>query len=747
MSERLVVGFYLACGALLLFLSTIIWRESPKSRINRTTAFMLGFAGLGTIFSAIGYSLGPAALSPVGGTQPFLRNLHYVWELFFPCLLLFSLEFPFRHPLLSRYARFRWVLFAPHVFHLLLMLGLARGREIAQWLATQGAQGPTGWVVEQFSRGLGLLSILFEYAIGILLKFFSVVNLAYVIGALFILQRSARKLSAPRLKRQVGVLTWGLRVALGLYTVAFIAPILGVVEIPPRLEMGLLMLALLVGSGGVVYSIVRYQFLDVRLIARQSLVYSATSALLVGAYLLVLGQLSAWVKSQLGRSVPMLEAGFIIVAVIFFQPLMSVIEDGVARFFKRDRTDYRRMVERFSSEIVRIVDLKELQQQVITTLEEDLLVDSVVLVQVLDRPPRIRFFSRARVEGDYADPDLSELLEVLARMEGPVYYESLVAQAQQSQVWSVMATFKPYLIVPLRVGRETAGFLLLSRKSGPYRYSEEDFTVLQVLSNQVGVALSNAALYGESLVKRRMEEELAVAREIQSALLPESLPQSEFYDVDAFTRPAREVGGDFYDFLPLQSGELGVVIGDASGKSVPAALMIAQLQAVLKNQVREGLPVVRVMESLNRCASAGSQGERFVTMVYGLLDPGSGRFRYCNAGHNYPLHVSGDGTWQVLDTGGLLLGVFEEATYAEGEIRMAPGDVLVFYTDGFTEIFDANGIEFGEQRLAEVVSKHRDRGPQWICQVLMQEVLNHARDTTFEDDATVIVLKRKGVAA
>ena len=98
MSERLVVGFYLACGAVLLFLSTIIWRESPKSRINRTTAFMLGFAGLGTIFSAVGYSLGPAALSPVGGTQPVLRNLHYVWELFFPCLLLFSLEFPFRHP-------------------------------------------------------------------------------------------------------------------------------------------------------------------------------------------------------------------------------------------------------------------------------------------------------------------------------------------------------------------------------------------------------------------------------------------------------------------------------------------------------------------------------------------------------------------------------------------------------------------------------------------------------------------------
>jgi hypothetical protein len=632
MSERVVVGFYLACGALLLFLSTIIWRENPKSRINRTTAFMLGFAGLGPIFAAVGYSLGPTGFDPVTGNASFLRNLQYLWELFFPCLLLFSLEFPLRHPLVARYARFRWVLFTPHLFHLVLMLGLARGREIAVWLGQQGASGPAGWLLEQFSRALTLLSLLFDYVIGIHLKFFSVVNLAYVVGALFILQRGAQQLTAPRLKRQVGVLTWGLRVALGLYAVAFIAPILGVVEITPQVEQGLLMLALLVGCGGVVYSIVRHQFLDVRLIARQSLVYSATSALLVGIYLLVLGQLSAWVKAQLGRSVPMLDAGFIIVAVIFFQPIMSLVEDLIARFFKRDRTDYRRIVEKFSSEIVRIVDLKELQQQVISTLEEDLLVDSVILAQIFERPGRIRFFSRSRLEGDYSDPDVREFLDVLARAEGPVYYESIAAQAQVSHVWSVLAGFKPYLLVPLRVGRDDAGFMLLSRKSGPYRYSEEDFTVLQVLGSQVGVALSNAALYGESLVKRRMEEELAVAREIQFALLPESLPQSELYEVDAFTRPAREVGGDFYDFLPLGSGDLGVVIGDASGKSVPAALMIAQLQAVLKNQVREGYPVVRVMESLNLCASAGSQSERFVTMVYGHLNPESGLFRYCNAG-------------------------------------------------------------------------------------------------------------------
>jgi sigma-B regulation protein RsbU (phosphoserine phosphatase) len=260
----------------------------------------------------------------------------------------------------------------------------------------------------------------------------------------------------------------------------------------------------------------------------------------------------------------------------------------------------------------------------------------------------------------------------------------------------------------------------------------------------VGVALSNASLYSESLVKRRMEEELAVARQIQFALLPETLPSSTLFEVDAFTRPAREVGGDFYDFLTMASGQLGIVIGDASGKSVPAALMIAQLQAVLKSQARGGTSVVRIMESLNRCAAAGSQSERFVTMVYGQLDPHTGRFLYCNAGHNYPIHVRVDGSFQNLDTGGLLLGVFDDAEYHEGEVTLAPGDVLVFYTDGFTEIYNEEEEEFGEDRLAQSILKNRAQSPQMICQSLMQEVLGHAKSTAFDDDATVVVIKQRG---
>jgi sigma-B regulation protein RsbU (phosphoserine phosphatase) len=149
------------------------------------------------------------------------------------------------------------------------------------------------------------------------------------------------------------------------------------------------------------------------------------------------------------------------------------------------------------------------------------------------------------------------------------------------------------------------------------------------------------------------------------------------------------------------------------------------------------------MDSLNRCAFAGSQSDRFVTMVYGELEPESGRFRYCNAGHNYPILTRGDGSYQSLETGGLLLGVFDDAQYEEGEVILHPNDVLVFYTDGFTEISNAEEVEFGDQRLADAVMRHRARTPQLICQALMQEVLSHARATAFEDDATVIVLKRK----
>ena len=742
MYERLVIGFYLACGALLLFLSTIIWRENPKSRVNRATAFMLGFAGLGPVFAAIGYTLPPAAFDS-GSREPFFLSLQYFWELFFPFLLLFSLEFPVRQPMLQRHPRLRLLIFVPHVFHLVLMVALARGRDIAQWAAERATEGPIGWTLEQFSRGLTLSSILFDYLIDVHVTFFSAVNLAYVIGALIFLQRSQRTLTAPRMVRQVRVLMWGLRVALGLYVLAYIAPILGVVDVSETFQLSLLMIALLVGSGGVVYAIIRHQFLDVRLIARQSIVYSVTSALLVGLYILIVGQLSTWLRQQVGRPVPILDAGFIILAVIFFQPIMSQVEDWMQRFFLRDRTDYRRLMERFSTEIIRIVDLRQLQQQVISTLQDDLMIETAILVQVTRTPLRLRFYSLSRMEGDYGNEDATELLNLVDQVHVPVYYETLVTQAGNSHVWSVLAGFKPYLLVPLRAGQELAGFLLLSRKASAYRYTQEDFTVLHVLSNQVAVALANAALYNESLDKRRLEEELAVARQIQMALLPEHLPRSDHFEVDAFTRPAREVGGDFYDFFPIPDGRLGMVIGDASGKSIPAALVMAQLQAVLKNEARTGGSPTRIMDSLNRCAFAGSQSDRFVTMVYGELEPESGRFRYCNAGHNYPILTRGDGSYQSLETGGLLLGVFDDAQYEEGEVILHPNDVLVFYTDGFTEISNAEEVEFGDQRLADAVMRHRARTPQLICQALMQEVLSHARATAFEDDATVIVLKRK----
>lgn len=704
---------------------------------------MLGFAGLGPIFAAVGQSLQvPLAALPAAG-QPFLSNLQYIWEFFFPFLVLFSLEFPVRHPFLIRQPRARWLIFVPHAFHILLTLALARGQDIATWIGTHSQSGLAGWLLDQLSRIVRLSSVLFDYLIDIHLKFFSVINLVYVVVALLVLQSSQKALTSARMKKQLSAVTVSLQIALGLYAIAFIAPILGLAQISPGTELGLMVVALLAGTGGVVYSIIRHQFLDVRLIARRSLVYSVTSAMLVGLYILIIEQLGSWVRQQVGQPTPILDVGFIIVAVIFFQPMMSSVEDLTQRFFLRDKTDYRRLMERFSSEVIRIVDLRQLQQQVISTLQEDLQVESVILVQILSPPKRLRFYSLSRLEGEYNDPDLQELLNAITSVTGPVYYDSLSQQVGDAHVWSVIAGFKPHILVPLRAGSELAGVLLLSRKSSAYRYSQEDFTVLHVLSNQVAVALTNALLYGASLEKERMEEELAVARQIQSALLPETLPQHEQLLVDAFSRPAREVGGDFYDFIPLEDGRLGVVIGDASGKSMSAALMIAQLQAVLRNEVRGQNSIPKIMESLNRCVAMASQSERFVTMVYGVLNLENGQFVYCNAGHNYPILARPDGSYTSLDTGGLLLGVFEDAQYEEGQIEMATNDVLVFYTDGFTEITNDKEEEFGDSRLVESILKFRMNTPQVISQSLMHEVLSHGRSASFDDDATVVVLKRK----
>ena len=248
-----------------------------------------------------------------------------------------------------------------------------------------------------------------------------------------------------------------------------------------------------------------------------------------------------------------------------------------------------------------------------------------------------------------------------------------------------------------------------------------------------------------SLMRQSLEQELRVAREIQQALLPKDLPRFPGYEVAAYYQPAREVGGDFYDFLDLEDGRLGVVVGDATGHGIPAALVMANTQSVLRAVAQRGgggsAPGQALAEA-NEVLFTYIPPNMFVTCFYGILDPESGQLIYANAGHNLPCWRHNDEV-EELRARGMPLGLMPGMDYEEKETILVPGDGVLFYSDGLTEAHDPQGEMFGTPKLREVVERQGEDGEGSLVARLLKELSGFVGDGwEQEDDITLVTLQR-----
>lgn len=240
-----------------------------------------------------------------------------------------------------------------------------------------------------------------------------------------------------------------------------------------------------------------------------------------------------------------------------------------------------------------------------------------------------------------------------------------------------------------------------------------------------------------------LAEELSTAREIQMELLPESPPSPEPYQLEVLYRPAKEVGGDYYDFFDLPAGNLGLAIGDVTGKGIPAALTMASLKGNLGAYVTQVYSISDIMRLVNQRICAGTEGASLMGLFYSVLDLETGRLSYVNAGHNPPLLVCHDGSVSRLSTGGLLLGFDPEAEYEHGVETISSGDVLVMYTDGITEAMDPRGREFSLDGLSRTVGESRDLSAAQIVSAVMNAVGRHAEGAARRDDQTLVVVRHR----
>jgi serine phosphatase RsbU (regulator of sigma subunit)/anti-sigma regulatory factor (Ser/Thr protein kinase) len=302
------------------------------------------------------------------------------------------------------------------------------------------------------------------------------------------------------------------------------------------------------------------------------------------------------------------------------------------------------------------------------------------------------------------------------------------------------------LVVPLVSQGELIGLINLGPRLSEQEYSTDDRKLLNDLATQAAPAVRIAQLAREQQLeaaeRERLEQELRVARLIQQTLLPKELPNLPGWQLSTYYQPARAVGGDFYDFLYFPDGKVGLVVGDVTDKGVPAALVMATTRSILRAAAEQLVSPGAVLERVNDLLHPDIPPKMFVTCLYALLDPASGHLRYANAGHDVPYRRAADGVSELRATG-MPLGLLPGMSYEEKETVLAPGDSVLFYSDGLVEAHSTGGEMLGFPRLRELMGVHPGGAG------LIDFMLGHLATFTGpgweqEDDVTLVTLQRAG---
>ncbi len=312
------------------------------------------------------------------------------------------------------------------------------------------------------------------------------------------------------------------------------------------------------------------------------------------------------------------------------------------------------------------------------------------------------------------------------------------------------------LIVPLISQEVVRGAIMLGEKITKGDYSDEELEFAATLGNTALISLENARLFQETLEKQKLEEELAIAREIQQRLLPKDAPKLRGYEMAAINIPTQQVGGDYFDYFPIDANRYVLTIADVSGKGVPAALLMSNLQAMLHAMMSAEVPLEKIVARINTSVHANTTYDKFITFFVGVLDVSAHTFTYVNGGHNPPylFHkvpgVEGEAEFQLLDKGGLLLGMFPGVPYEVETVTLESGDALIMYTDGVSEAMSTKEEEFTEARMEAAIRTRRGQpglSAASLIDAITTEVKQFTAGQPQSDDITLLALLYNGEAA
>lgn len=489
------------------------------------------------------------------------------------------------------------------------------------------------------------------------------------------------------------------------------------------------------------YAIVRFQMLNVRVIVRRTFLYAATTAILLGGYAVAVTMANViFAESRLSSS-PLFNFGFFLVGISLFEVLRRRLQTPLDKLFFREKFDYQKALLDMSEAISGELDLGRIA---------DFLTGRVAATMRLERASvwlrdeRGWLERRGRRE-DRLSPtaEVRGILRAGARPAEPEALRGQISDAESVRFLDSVIAEDFRLLVPLAYRERLMGILALKEKLSGERFDRDDQTLLSTLANQSALAIETAMLHDEMTRQAELRRDLEIARDIQTSLLPRSLPIVPGFAFLGGSLPAKVVGGDFYDFISFEDDRLGIVIGDVSGKSVPASLlMVASKEIVYSRALTTRDPGRLFQESNRRIYSI--KRRMFVSLGYFLLDPDAMSLRYAIGGQPLPMIFRpGDGGPRFLDPPEhrLPLGALKEVPYDTREIYLKRGDLIFFYTDGFTEAMNEEMDPFGEDRIMDSLSSRRDAPLDEMARGLLADIRGYVGGAEQYDDMTFLFMR------
>ena len=589
-----------------------------------------------------------------------------------------------------------------------------------------------------------------------------VYTLSYFLAGLIIFARRTMRKDRPIQRTKMQVLLAGLLFGLLPFLIAMLVAAFS--DRPDVAEWQFLGFSLMLVPASFGLAIMRYGALDKAFVVRVSLVYAALTGLLVLAYFVIVVVLGHFLKQVFGISTTPLMLVIVAFSSVAILPLRHSVQKLIDSTFYPERQINRKAIAELTDELSGMISPDEVVATLLNRLNK------------LFRPASLALFllkpdSRDAYQGHFLEPGrdgprrvartlaghgeenplpsslakTSSLVVWLDRLRRPIFAEELEDIFFSGEVdpdsLTLLTRLQASLLVPLVTGNNLLAFLALGHKRAESLFSQDDLANLRTLATQAASVLEGRRLYEEVLSQQRLETELELARDIQASMLPTGPLDHAGCLIAGHNEPCLMVGGDYFDFFPLDDHRMGFAIADVAGKGIPAALQMTSLRVVFRREAEAGSPAAQVIKSLNFYLAPQVRPGQFVCFFYGIWDNQTNLLTYSNAGMELPvLFRPGTGFHQFLKVGGPVLGVSEEFPYREGALALHPGDHLLLYTDGITEQANEQDEFFDSDRLVELVQTNLDQHPVRLLETIFSTVKAFGGPEK-SDDKTAIIME------